>query len=478
MSFLPSRQAVDLLERAGALDLRSLPRTITLGRLEFIAAIMAADLLGEEPQVEVEDVPSLVLSSLFQGRAWNAARKMMVMYPELAPAMLREALPVVLEMAEKGLEGLDWGELPPEERHRAEETLERLLVAGPGEEGYGSPELKKRLLLVLHMLVRALDREIAPLIEKLRHDAEVLIGLEELLPGQGWDMHRVALHRTFLGNLERYALILRKHKDLERMKEMLGRMDGEQRERPTFNISHSSSETHSLRFSGDLQRMLPQELVNLGDERLKLLFYARMCERRLLTYQLRGRECRDGERRRGGPVVALVDCSGSMGGGPELAAKTLLLALAHRLLEDHRPLRAILFSVEVQSYDLNGPEGTSQFLDLLCHSFDGGTDFDVALHQGIKSLEEPQWKGADILFITDGLARIKDRGCLHDWSLLKERQGSHIFTVIIGGTETGELQRISDQVFLLSQQGEWSGDSLLREITPQPCSAGSCWVTQ
>jgi uncharacterized protein with von Willebrand factor type A (vWA) domain len=333
------------------------------------------------------------------------------------------------------------------------------------------------LLLVLRMLVRALDRNIAPLIDKLRQDAEVLLRLEELLPGQGWDLHRVALHRIMLNNLERYAQVLRKHRDVDRLKEMLGRMDGD-RDRSSVNLAHSSSETHSLRFSGDLQRMLPQELVNLADERLKLLFYARMCERRLLTYQLRGRDQLDGDRKRGGPVVALLDSSGSMSGEPELAAKALLLALSHKLVEERRPLRALLFSVQVQSYDLIGTDGSSQFLDFLCHSFGGGTDFDVALRQGIRCLQEPEWQGADILFITDGLARIKDRGCLHDWNCLKEKQGSRIYTVIVGGTEPGGLQLISDQVFLMSRQGEWRGGSLLKEFSPQSRSVGSCWVTQ
>jgi uncharacterized protein with von Willebrand factor type A (vWA) domain len=327
------------------------------------------------------------------------------------------------------------------------------------------------------MLVRSLDRSLAPIIDRLQKDAETLLHLEEMLPGRGWDLHRVGLHRTMLGNLERYATLLRNHKDVERLKDLLGRMEGD-KDRKASSDSHSLTETHSLVFSGDVQRMLPQEMVNLADERLKLLFYARMCERRLLTYQLRGREFRDGERKRGGPVLALLDSSGSMSGEPELAAKALLLALSRRLSEDRRPLRALMFSVDVEAYDLYDPDGQSQFLDFLCKTFGGGTDFDAALRQGVKSLGEPEWQGADILFITDGLARIRDRGCLHDWNCLKEKQGCRIFTVLVGGTEPGGLQRISDQVFLMSRHGEWSGGSLLQEFTPQPRSIGSCWVTQ
>ncbi len=439
---------------------------------------MAADLVGEGRDVEPVDATAMVVHSLFRSKAWADARKLARERPDLAPELLVLALPQVLRAMEQSLGGLDWSELSEEERRRTEDLLESLLGPhGPEERVELDEGQMEALMLVVRMLIRALDRSIAPLVDRLREDAEVLLRLEELMPGQGWDLHRVGLHRAKLGDLERCASWLRRHKDIDRLKELLGRMEGE-RDRSATSDSNALTETHSLVFSGDVQRMLPQEMVNLADERLKLLFYARMCERRLLTYQLRGKENRDGEMKRGGPVVALLDTSGSMSGEPELAAKALLLALSRRLSEEGRPLRALLFSVDVESFDLCGPGGRSQFLELLCQTFGGGTDFDAALREGIKSLSEPEWQGADILFITDGLARIRDRGCLHDWNCLRERQGCRIFTVLVGGTEPGGLQRISDQVFLMSRQGEWSGGSLLKELTPQPRSLGSCWVTQ
>ncbi len=455
------------------------PSDVPWEQRETAAALMAADLLGEARKIEPIDTATMVIHSLFQSKAWTDARKFAGDRPDLIPELMVLTLPQVLEAMRNGLAGLDWSELSEEDRRRTEDLLEGLLSrgAGDGEEIELDERQREALLLVLRMLVRSLDRSLAPIIDRLQKDAETLLHLEEMLPGRGWDLHRVGLHRTMLGNLERYATLLRNHKDVERLKDLLGRMEGD-KDRKASSDSHSLTETHSLVFSGDVQRMLPQEMVNLADERLKLLFYARMCERRLLTYQLRGREFRDGERKRGGPVLALLDSSGSMSGEPELAAKALLLALSRRLSEDRRPLRALMFSVDVEAYDLYDPDGQSQFLDFLCKTFGGGTDFDAALRQGVKSLGEPEWQGADILFITDGLARIRDRGCLHDWNCLKEKQGCRIFTVLVGGTEPGGLQRISDQVFLMSRHGEWSGGSLLQEFTPQPRSIGSCWVTQ
>jgi uncharacterized protein with von Willebrand factor type A (vWA) domain len=472
-------QTRELVERPEVQAILMAPSTVPLDHRETAAALMAADLFGDVGSVEPVDATTMVIHSLFQSKAWRDARKFAGDRPDLIPELMVLALPQVLDALKNGLAGLDWSELSEEDRRSTEDLLEALLNpgGGDGKEIELDERQREALMLVLRMLVRSLDRGIAPLIDRLQKDAEVLLSLEEMLPGQGWDLHRVGLHRAKLGNLERYTSLLRKHKDVEHLKDLLGRMEGE-RDRKASSDSQSFTETHSLIFSGDVQRMLPQEMVNLADERLKLLFYARMCERRLLTYQLRGKEFRDGERKRGGPVVALLDSSGSMSGEPELAAKALLLALSRRLAEERRPLRALMFSVDVETYDLYSPGGQSQFLEFLCQTFGGGTDYDAALRQGIKSLSEPEWQGADILFITDGLARIKDRGCLHDWNCLKEKQGCRIFTVLVGGTEPGGLQRISDQVFLMSRHGEWSGGSLLQEFSPQPRSLGSCWVTQ
>ena len=468
-----------MLEVLGAPEVRealSTPSSVPLRDRELLAAMMAADMLHEAIPAS-EDMPGLIMSSLADSRSWRDARELARERPGMVPEVLRRLLPEVLRSV-TGLLEADLSELEEGESDRLAAFLRALLESPDGmAEMTVTPDQRRTLVLLLRMLARALDRSLAPLLERLMKDAETMVSLERLLPGQGWDLHRVDLHRKALEDLERYASLLRDHPDMERLAELLGRRDGE-RERLSSSNHHSSTETHSLRFSGDLQRMLPQEMVNLADERLKLLFYARMCERRLLTYQLRGRNFSDGVRKRAGPVVALLDSSGSMSGEPELASKALLLSLARGLVEERRPLRVLMFSVDVQSYDLTGGRGSDRFLDFLCCTFGGGTDFDAALRKGIECLQDPDWQGADILFITDGLARIKDRGCLHDWNCLKERQGARIFTVIVGGTEPGGLQRISDQVFLMGRRCDWQCGPLLRDFTPQPRSVGSCWVTQ
>jgi len=110
----------------------------------------------------------------------------------------------------------------------------------------------------------------------------------------------------------------------------------EEKKRQSRIPQASRSEVHGTHRSADLQRMLPSELLNLEDETLENLFYARLLEQNLLTYELSGTTLIQGEetevsRKRTGPVVACLDTSGSMAGEPLQKAKALLLATANIL---------------------------------------------------------------------------------------------------------------------------------------------------
>jgi hypothetical protein len=58
--------------------------------------------------------------------------------------------------------------------------------------------------MVLRMLVRAFDRSIAPLVDRLRKDAEVLRAWRSFSLGRAGTCTG-GMHRAKLGDLERYA---------------------------------------------------------------------------------------------------------------------------------------------------------------------------------------------------------------------------------------------------------------------------------
>jgi uncharacterized protein with von Willebrand factor type A (vWA) domain len=278
--------------------------------------------------------------------------------------------------------------------------------------------------------------------------------LSLLYPGRNWDHSMLELHRTYFASLNEYSKIAERSEDIRKILDSIGRIEVEYGARRESMASYSRSEMHSVTTSGDLQHMLPVESVKLQDETLKSLFFARWAEGKLLTYQLKGRNWAGGARRRRGPMVAMVDTSGSMHGAPEAVAKAVVLALARRMLKEGRDVKVFLFSSIGQSAEIeltNKRKMATEFLDFLSYTFEGGTDFNTALGDGLGALRERQYMNADILFITDGLSAVSDTHIVAGLEEVK-RKGTRLFTIIVGNDTAGDLERLSDHVFILSKE--------------------------
>lgn len=178
------------------------------------------------------------------------------------------------------------------------------------------------------------------------------------------------------------------------------------------------AETRGIERSDEVARMLPGEAALLGHPRLRKLWHARRAERGLLAYQVAG-TCEILERvesesqqsrtvtrprRERGPVIAVIDTSGSMSGLPESVAKATVLELV-RVAHDERR-RCLVFlhggpgEVEEREIDLS-PEGIGRLLDFIAHRFGGGTDVAV-IETVAKRLASEEWRQADVVIASDG----------------------------------------------------------------------------
>lgn len=184
----------------------------------------------------------------------------------------------------------------------------------------------------------------------------------------------------------------------------------EEKKKQTRIPQASKSEVHGTHRSDDLMRILPSELLNLEDETLETLFYARLLEKNLLSYELSGVIFTQGEeseinKKRTGPVVACLDTSGSMQGEPLLKAKALLLAIFNILKQEDRSLHVLLFgsSGEIREFSADAQNDSVGLLKFLKKGFDGGTDFETPLKRALKIVATHEdYKKADILMISDG----------------------------------------------------------------------------
>lgn len=218
--------------------------------------------------------------------------------------------------------------------------------------------------------------------------------------------------------------------------------------------SASKSEVHGTHRSNDLMRMLPSELLNLEDEDLEMLFYAKLLEQNLLTYELSGTQLIIGEqteinKKRTGPVVACLDTSGSMNGTPLLKAKALLLAISRMLQKEDRSLHVLLFGSagEIREFSMWQQNDSVGLLRFLNQGFGGGTDYETPLKKAFNIIEEQdEYLKADVLMISDGdcsltpdfISQVKQN---------KERLNCMLYSVLCAGSKLEDS--FSDEVVVL-----------------------------
>lgn len=201
-------------------------------------------------------------------------------------------------------------------------------------------------------------------------------------------------------------------------------------------------------------RLLPSELSNLEDETLEALFYVRLLEKNLLSYELRGAtfsngEAVDSQAKRGGPVVACLDTSGSMHGAPLLRAKALLLAIANVLRREDRALHVLLFSGTGQLSEFTMASGTDAagLLAFVQQSFGGGTDFETPLRRAIDLIaSHGDYRKADVLMISDGDCTLAPAFVDHVNQRKKELD-CMVYSVLCAGSRVEDV--FSDDVVVL-----------------------------
>jgi len=228
----------------------------------------------------------------------------------------------------------------------------------------------------------------------------------------------------------------------------------EERKKQTRIPQASKNEVHGTHRSDDLMRLLPSELLNLEDETLENLFYARLLEKNLQTYELRGVTFIDGEesetrKKHTGPVVACLDTSGSMSGTPLLKAKALLLAIANILKHEDRSLHVLLFGAtgQIREFSMDGKNDAAGLLQFLRQGFGGGTDFETPLQRAMEIIsEQKNYQKADVLIITDGDCMLSEH-FIQTLTSQKTNLNCQIYSVLCAGSRIND--RFSDEMVVL-----------------------------
>lgn len=270
--------------------------------------------------------------------------------------------------------------------------------------------------------------------------------------GANFSYHDLKLCRD---DIEPLARQLEQNRAIKELVHKMGRAYiSEEKKKQARLPQASKSEVHGTHRSDDLARLLPTELVNLEDEALETLFYARFLEQNLMTYELQGVTLTQGElleleQKRTGPVVACLDTSGSMSGAPLLKARALLLAVSAILQQEARSLHVVLFgdNGELREYVMHEENSAAGLLHFLRQGFGGGTDFETPLNRACEIIRDAKaYEKADILMISDGDCVLSDDYIEH-LQTRKKMLDCSIYSVLCHGQRVTD--RFSDEVVVL-----------------------------
>ncbi len=505
-SLILQKQAASILER----DLRStiaFPRTIPRPTREKIAEIITLEILFGQPY-EIKDPERFIgtfgafypiFLTLRNSKPWPRLRKISKKSRGAGIAGLKILLPLIYDILERlsepstgfsGAEYLKELDAGMEDILRQFERIlkETLLVWGnsmseglygrnvQGIRNSGDPALQEAVLdfmqkdgyqIFLERLMEGLYRKMSEFISEMEENLDLFDTLALLFPQRNWSYSVKELKKEpfylQLKMLKSYSTFFEKSPDLRRIIDFIGRREFDP---PSDRIRLSpfgKNRIQTVRFSDSINNLLPMEAAKLLNPSLKRKFYADMLEGKLLSYQLLGKHYTGPPRiKPRGPMVVLVDTSGSMHGAPQTLAKSAVLAMAKRMLSQQRDMKVILFASTSQHLEIelsNRKKMSEKFLNFLLYTFGGGTDFNTALASGLKSLKEKDFQGADLLFITDGKSEVSDELVLARWEEAKKKYNAKVYSLIVGGSGAGGLSHISDYTYIveMEQDSEGSG---------------------
>lgn len=193
---------------------------------------------------------------------------------------------------------------------------------------------------------------------------------------------------------------------------------------------HAPDEISDVEQGADLSRVLPSELARLRHPLTRRLFLRDYSEKRLMQYKLEGNEVQGR-----GPLVVLIDNSGSMGGAREVWSKAVALALLDIAVRQKRAFAVLHYSVRVEQETIFEAQDfdSAKLLNAMDFFSGGGTDLGQPADRALEIITRGgALKKADVVIISDG-----DLPSCPDLGGYRERaRASHVTTygVLIGGS--------------------------------------------
>ena len=280
---------------------------------------------------------------------------------------------------------------------------------------------------------------------------EEIDAAEAILAGFGIGSGAHSGQRVPRGAGRKLASTIQDSNRLRRIAELAGRLKRVALERQRAKPRRGTDEVTGITQGDDLARLLPSEALYAIDPELEVIFARRMQERGLLNYELN--QTPPKER---GPIVMLLDSSGSMTwGDADVWGAAVALAFLEIAQQQGRAFCLKHFGTEViESFEFPAKKATSTDEVIEAATFFdncGGTCFKQPLDEAVEMIENADtFEDADIVLVTDGGAKL-DAEWIQSFATKRDELGCSLYSILVGNDIMfGTTDRISDQTVHLS----------------------------
>jgi uncharacterized protein with von Willebrand factor type A (vWA) domain len=257
------------------------------------------------------------------------------------------------------------------------------------------------------------------------------------------------------------------HPEISKVAEIAGRLrriaEREQAKKPRAG----AGELTGIELGADLARMVPAEAALVGSE-FEMIFQRRFLERGITQWELTPPPHKDQ-----GPIVVLLDCSGSMRGDRYTWASAAALAFLSIAATQRRGFALLHFGGSVLREWFVAPEQRVTPAEvaeaIFALSASGGTAFEPPMGRAMEIIEGQTKPGgaalpaADIIMVTDGNAGWSD---LADQRLARQQAalGVRLFGVLIAENHWGLKDRAEDIVYLDNVRNDLAAHRLFGQV--------------
>jgi uncharacterized protein with von Willebrand factor type A (vWA) domain len=260
---------------------------------------------------------------------------------------------------------------------------------------------------------------------------------------------------------------LRNNKKLKEIAKLAGKLTEIFLRGDKAKTKRTKSHIKGVELGDDIPKVIASEMMRLRHPVLKKQFYKSYREKRLMQHE-HGGTAKLGK----GPIVAMIDSSGSMSGDSEIYAKAVCMSLLEVAKKQRRAFMVIHFDsgvpserLKVNRFTKSHPYKISEVIDMVEYFGGGGTEFEPPLKRAKNEVdEEREFSKADIIMITDGCSAISN-SFKKEFLSWKAKKKVTVFSVLInlGYASDSSLKEFSDEIQILNDvQNE--GSDVARRI--------------